>query len=951
MLTSKTQYSLSNAKTYFSEHLSVGDYYAGERHAGRWFGAGAMNLGLTGDVGEAEFLKLCDNLNPVDDGLLTQRRKTVRKEVGADGKEMEVANRRVFYDFTISTPKSVSIVALIAGDRRIVEAHDRAAQVAMRELEEFTATRIRSKDRYGHRTTGNAVGAAFRHDTSRALDPHLHTHCIFFNATFDPEEKRWKALENIDMLRAKKYAEGVYYHELARSLRELGYEIENQARGDFEIRGVSKELCDRFSKRHQEIEKHTADFLERCPEMADGNIAEIREHIAHARRSRKIKDIPLAQLQARWEDELSLQEARAMMSVVHQKPSAISFSTEGQLAEAAISWAEEHLFERKSVIRERDLWRVALEHVRGEAVSIDAIKAVSRKRDYIRYHNDPGKITTEELLSREIEIVTTAREGANSFEALTSYEMSLNTRLDDGQRAAVAQILASRDFITLFRGGAGTGKSFALKEVETQLRHAGRRVHVVAPQRQQVMDLVRDGFSDPKTLSEFLMASSVRDGDVVVVDEAGQIGARQMQTLFEKVEARGGRILLSGDTRQHGAVEASDALWAIEKYSGLRAAEIGEIRRQDPEKAHTSAEHEFIKGYKKAVEDAASGDLTASFQKLDEIGAILECPIGEQQQWLAAYYTEQVRKGGTPLVVAQTWNEIHKLNNSIRESLKTAGLLPKRERIVTALERVDLTEAQKKDARFYSESTVIVFNRNAAGFKKGETAKLLSISHNGIIVENDARVRLISNRFLGHFVVCEPKELPLAKGDRLQLRANAQIGQGQRLANGELVVVESVRANGAIILKDGRVVPPRYRQFGRGYAVTSYASQGKTVDHVLFSDSAIQAATSAQQWYVSISRARRGIRIFTADKEQLREGISQMEERSLALDISAGREQQMEEKQALPGYRIFPGIKTLAEYASMIRLRKAAWDSVVKRAPQHQQQQQQQQSRRRGQSI
>jgi len=94
----------------------------------------------------------------------------------------------------------------------------------------------------------------FTHDTSRALDPHLHTHCIVFNATFDAVENRWKALQNYEMLRARKFAENTYYHELARKLRSFGYGIRNQARGDFQIEGVSDEICERFSKRHTQID-------------------------------------------------------------------------------------------------------------------------------------------------------------------------------------------------------------------------------------------------------------------------------------------------------------------------------------------------------------------------------------------------------------------------------------------------------------------------------------------------------------------------------------------------------------------------------------------------------------------------------------------------------------------------------------------------------------------------
>ncbi len=139
---------------------------------------------------------------------------------------------------------------------------------------------------------------------------------------------------------------------------------------------------------------------------------------------------------------------------------------------------------------------------------------------------------------------------------------------------------------------------------------------------------------------------------------------------------------------------------------------------------------------------------------------------------------------------------------------------------------------------------------------------------------------------LDKITVCQPKELSLSTGDRLQLKANAQSQDGRRLANGELVTVKEIHADGRIALNDGRMLPKNYRQFVRGYAVTSYAAQGKTVDYVLFSDSAVKAATNEQQWYVTISRGRKGVKIFTADKIQLRQNIAHSGDRTLALDMT-----------------------------------------------------------------
>ena len=128
--------------------------------------------------------------------------------------------------------------------------------------------------------------------------------------------------------------------------------------------------------------------------------------------------------------------------------------------------------------------------------------------------------------------------------------------------------------------------------------------------------------------------------------------------------------------------------------------------------------------------------------------------------------------------------------------------------------------------------------------------------------------------------------LTVCSGDRLQLKANALATHGERLANGEIVTVSAVLQDGSIRLDDGRTLPPSYRQFQRGYAVTSYGSQGKTVDHLLFADAAVRAATNAQQWYVTISRARKSVQVFTTDKEELRQAISRSGERELALDLA-----------------------------------------------------------------
>ncbi len=881
MVTAKTQYSLENAEEYFEEHLCVGDYYnEGQRVAGEWVGLGADRLGLSGKVRADDFLRLCENQHPATGDTLTPRLNTTRNEDGH-----ETANRRIFYDFTFSPPKSVSLMALIGVDERLSDAHGRAVQLALREFEAFAATRIRTGGAQNDRITGNFVTALFTHDTSRALDPHLHTHCIVFNATFDPVEDRWKALQNYELLRARKFAENVYYHEFARELRRFGYRIQNRPRGDFEIEGVPEELCDRFSKRHAQVDEALAKLLREKPEIAAGNLQDWRERLATSERTRKQKDLSRDELQTLWNSQLTEAERESLRHVQPVSERPVNNAKPISVGEA-VEWAEEHLFDRNSVVLECQVWQEALGRARGEDFPVSQLTEFTRQRDYIRNAERPGEVTLRDVLLRECEIVQTAKEGVAAMWPLVANPRSPNPQLDDEQRLALDGLLCSTNTVAVFRGGAGTGKSFVLRELVEQIRQSDRPVVVLAPQRQQVVDMGKAGFPTPATVTQLLLKGQLANNAAVVVDEAGQIGGRQMLELIRLCREHNARLILSGDTRQHGAVEASDALLAIERHSGIRPVELHTIRRQDPALARDDDERKQIKGYRRAVELAAAGKLGESFERLDKIGAIVPCGLSDQADKLADEYLGLSEQDASTVVVSQTWAEVHRINSRVRDALKSKGRLGAQDTVVLALDKLDLTNAQKRDERFYPPDAVVVFNQKVRQAEPGAKGKLAGILKSYVLVEVNGRFVTVSNKWLDRFSVCQPCELPVAQGDRLHLKSNRRLASGGRVTNGELVTVKAVRGDSGIELADGRVLDKNFREFLPGYAVTSYGSQGKTVDYVLFSDSTIKAATNAQQWYVTISRGRRGVRIFTPDKEQLRENVARSGHRPLAMEFA-----------------------------------------------------------------
>jgi conjugative relaxase-like TrwC/TraI family protein len=154
---------MSDGIGYSSRHLEHSDYYAeGERVTGVWQGRAAELLGLSGPVTTEEFEALRQGLDPGTNEFLRVRRSADR--TAADGTTL--AQGRSLYDFTISAPKSVSIVAIIGGDDRLIEAHRKAVSETLQEAETYAASRVRQAGANEDRPTGNLALAVIT--TTRA---------------------------------------------------------------------------------------------------------------------------------------------------------------------------------------------------------------------------------------------------------------------------------------------------------------------------------------------------------------------------------------------------------------------------------------------------------------------------------------------------------------------------------------------------------------------------------------------------------------------------------------------------------------------------------------------------------------------------------------------------------------------------------------------------------------
>lgn len=843
--------SLKGAVEYFREHLKVGDYLVEEgRSEMTWFGQGAEKLGLTGACDLEEFSRLCQGRHPKTGDKLGIRDKG--------------PHRRMCYFGQISAPKDVSIAHLVGGDSRIAGWWEEAVRDALKEIEAVTATRVRRGGADEDRVTGNMVASVVTHEASRALDPQLHTHVCIMNLTFDSVEQRWKGVQPSRYYRHNSFFREVCHARLAARMQEAGYELESSRKLGFNIKGFPSELRDRFSKRRTEILRRAA---------AEGATSQAAlQAITVKTRATKTK-ATASELRTGW-----IEQAGGGMTAVRETIAAAGgvrrVPPPATPAEALAS-AEAHLFERRSVVDERLLLREALIAGRG-GVSPDEIRAVviGRLEQGELLHFE-GELASRETLAAENEFVGWAkdqRDACGELGATPDLE-----GLGRDQALSVAELLASKSRITVLQGDAGTGKTTCLRAVVAGIERAGGRVFGCAPSAGATDVLRQELTAEAGTLQQLLVNQSLQlatHGRVLVVDEAGLISVRQMRDLCRLAYGNNNRLLLVGDTKQHTSVEAGDALRCLEEYAQVPVAHLSRIRRQrDP-------------AYREAVGLLARGDAFGAFNTFSRLGAVQEIPDeGKLFKAAADDYVQTITAGRSCLAIAPVWAEIRAFTSEVRIRLKAIGRLAPEDRIFPSVFSLQWTREECRRVEQYEAGDALTFHQAAEGFTKHETVVVVRREADRLLVRGgDGSDRHLEPKRAAGFDVGVIREIPVAVGDRLLIRANLKDAQ---LKNGDMPEVAGFTTDGGITLKDGRVVPPAFRQFSHGYATTSHSSQGKTVDRglVLMAEKGI-AAGNLKQAYVSNSRFRFSQMIYTTDRKAAREAMMRPADRKLATELS-----------------------------------------------------------------
>jgi conjugative relaxase-like TrwC/TraI family protein len=860
--------SASHAKSYFTEALSKSDYYINDQELqGSMRGRLAERLGINGPATKDVFFALCENRHPKTVDKLTPRTKD---------------QRTIGYDINYHVPKSVSIIHSLSKDNHILNAFQEAVQGTMIDIEADARTRVRQKGKQADRGTGELVWAEFIHQTARpvdghAPDPHLHAHCFVMNATFDSTEGKIKAAKLRQVKRDMPYYQACFQKRLADKLVDLGYEIKRTDTA-FEVVGVPQEVINYFSKRTDEIGRVAKEKGITSKKELDALGAKTR--------SKKQKGLSMAELKTTWKEDIQ------KLNVEYNFPDrpiryAKQTNKDKLTPSQCIDFATRHYFERASVVTDRKLLAAANQFAIGQSsVSVkDLHHAFTNDSRFIFIQQGEQKLcTTKEVLTEEKRMVELARKGIGSVMPLSFKTLALDNALNEQQKGAITHILTTTNRVSIVRGAAGTGKTRMMQQAVHCIEDAGKTVTVIAPTAEASRGVLKsEGFEDAETVAHFLNNTDLQDrikGQVVWVDEAGLLGTKDMAALLAITDKQNARLILGGDTRQHASVVRGDALRILNTVGGIKSAELSHIQRQ--KKAD----------YRKAVEDLSNGNIASGFKRLDDMNSIVQIDRMTPHKQICNDYIEAIRKKKSALIVSPTHKDGDGVTQEIRKTLKQHGKIGKKEIKALRYQNASFTEAQKTDWRNYIPGQVIQFNQNVPGLKRGSVWKVKTIENASVFLEDEqSQVRTLPRYKAKCFDVFNASDIGISKGDKIRITRNGFDKKEKRLNNGMTLDVKKVTAKGQVLLSNPTskaefLIDKDFGHIAHAHCITSHASQGKTVDEVLiYQPASTFGATNAKQFYVSVSRGRGNVIVYTDDKEELLEHAMEQGDRQSAIEL------------------------------------------------------------------
>lgn len=637
-------------------NLAHEDYYleAGEP-PGRWRGRGANRLGLRGHVTRDDF------------------RSLLRGELPGGSPAVQIQDEKVHkagYDLTFNVPKSVSAIWAVGGRElreRVEKFVHESVDAALQFLEETAAFSRRGHGGLRHERA-ELIIAKFPHGSSRNLDPHLHVHAFLLNVCLR-EDGTTGTLYGPALFRAKMAAGALFRAELsARLEKELGLIIHRDG-SSFAVDGVPKALVSHWSSRRHEIEEALA--------RVGHSSARASELAALDTRGKKVI-LPRHELYTRWEKEaLSLGFSQAEIQRLCHEPPVRDWAEE---VTTAVERAVSRITTSLSHFSERDLIRFTAEEGQGRGIDATDVRTgvishLSRSKDIVRlgFHHGELRYTTQEILDLErrlLERVDASKRLATHSLTGATVESVLAGKpsMTAEQAVALTHTTQSAGAIRVVTGMAGTGKTFLLSAVREAFEREGYSVHGAALAGKAARGL-ESGAGIPSSTVHSILAMaengslSLGPRSVLVLDEAGMVGTRQMEALVRLTVDSGALLVCVGDARQLQPIEHGGPFAAMAGLLG--EARLETIVRQSEDWARV------------AVKEIASGRAGVAVREFVSRGLLFV--EDERHDALTALIREWARVGReapeSALIFASSNREVAELNRLAQSERRRADLL------------------------------------------------------------------------------------------------------------------------------------------------------------------------------------------------------------------------------------------------------------------------------------
>ena len=853
-----------------SSYYTADDYYLQE--VGHWHGQLADALGYTGAIQEQDFQSL---INGVDN------KDVPRFEIQSGGRD-HVHTAGV--DLTFSAPKSVSIAGLILDDQRIIEAHNKAVNETLNYIEKnYTNVRIHEGDKVTSEFTGNLLAAKFQHISSRELDPQLHTHCLVMNFTAKGNGDI-KAMDFGDIYDAKMMLGQMYRSELAANLREIGYEIEADSKGLFELRGMPDNLIKEFSTRSEQIQQR---FEELKAEFPTANHAQLKAMATID--TRKAKDEPsIEELKHDWNKRtnvLKINKDRLTNDLSNKKTDTAPKSNKELdiIVQRAVQIATEH----EAVAKVDDVLRVAAKISMGEYRVSELKSALIASPNIIRL--DDKNYTTFEIAQMEHKIVDEVISGQNTLngldnveinKAILEYEMDKGFNLTNGQRESVLHILGSNDRFIAIQGDAGTGKTTMLDVVREISDKKNLNVSGLSFTGKAASEIEEASSIKSKTIASLVNSNDDLKGkNIVVIDEASMLSIKDMNQLLGKCDENT-KVVLIGDTKQLQTIGQGKIFSSLQEKNAISTVRMSEVQRQKDV------------DYKDVVDKLGNKRINAAFEKLEVKNLINE--ITDRSERLNAVVSTYLQKPKESIIVTATNKDREELNAMIRHDLVSGGIVKDNAVSYVTREAKSFTGEGKFFAENYEVKDIIVANTAGIIGKAGAEGRITDVDKekNMITVKTADKTVMVSLTEHGKDLqVYAEKSRNFAEGDKILFLKN---DKGLDVKNGQAGYVEAIRQDGMMRIKldNGKSLQfnpeKQYKYISHGYALTDYKSQGQTEKHVIY-HADTNKGVNYNQAYVAITRGKESVTVYTNDKEVLREMVKKEQQKTTTLDYNLGQ--------------------------------------------------------------